>query len=118
MLRDALTARWFQVILVISVFLLAAPFILSAMQRARGELSTPEEWFAGQAHNHGPWRELDSGFLVYQPFLLLIPATLLTAIYLAVSRRSASSILGGILLVSFQTVALWSHLQFLFWLVD
>lgn len=109
---------WFALVLVLTLTATITPFVLYAQQHAVGQLPPPREWFEAQGHNHGPWRELDIGFLVYQPFLVLIPLTLITGPLVAGYCRSVATLGASGMLILMQSVALWLHLQFLFWIID
>lgn len=109
---------WLVAISAITIATFVAPFVIYAQQHAARRLPSPDEWFHAQGHNHGPWRELDIGILVYQPFLILIPLTLVTGVLVAGYCRSVPVLVGTATLILVQGVALWLHVKFLFWTVD
>ena len=103
---------------VVTILVITSPFLLYILGRLQGTITTPEEWFTSQGHNHGPWREETYGLLVYAPFLLLIPITALAGVWWALRQGRRTVVPGTGVIIALQVAGLLLHLKYLFWLVD
>src|SRR4051812_35692592 len=56
------------------------PILIFLLSRLTGSLPSHEEWLTNFGENHGPWRWGLQGMLLWLPQLILIAATLLTAL--------------------------------------
>ncbi len=114
---DTIFGHWTQLTAFsMGVACLILSFALYIWQSTSGQLPDAAVWY--QTNNHGPWRWKTEGYLVFWPFLVLIPAALLSGIVLASIGYWKGRILPCIVVVASLALMCFLQLRYLFWLVD
>ncbi len=106
----------FRVLLGISLFAIALPFILVVIEQAAGVLASQQEW-AAQGHEFGPWRGRWEGFTIFFPSLVLAPIAVIISGGIAALERRWRPVPGAIGLFGLHVAAVLLQQQTLVWLI-
>ena len=106
-----------RVLLGVSLFVIALPFAVVALEQAVGVLDSQQDWIA-QQEDFGPWRGKWEGFTIFFPILVLAPIAAIASILFAVRDSRWRPIPGGLGLFSLHVAALLFQQQTLVWLIE
>jgi len=107
----------FRTFLGISLFAIALPFVVVALEQAVGVLDSQQDWIA-QQKDFGPWRGKWEGFTIFFPILVLAPIAVIASILFAVRDFRWRPIPGGLGLFGLHVAALLFQQQTLVWLIE
>lgn len=107
----------FKILLAVSVFAIALPFVVYALQRLIGDLTGPQAW-AAQGVEHGPWHGAWEGFTLFLPVMVWAPITVIASVAYAVFELRLQPAISGLGLLGLQAAALLIQLETLVWLID
>ena len=107
----------FRVLLGVSLFSIALPYLLVIVEQVSGVLVSQQDWIV-QANEFGPWRGRWEGFTIFFPSLVLASVCVITSIVVAVTQRRWRPISGGIGLFGLHVAALLFQQQTLVWLIE
>ena len=107
----------FRVLLGVSLFAIALPFAVVALEQAVGVLDSQQDWIA-QGNEFGPWRGKWEGFTLFFPILVMSPIAAIASILFAVRDYRWRPIPGGLGLFSLHVAALLFQQLTLVWLIE
>ncbi len=111
--------RWvdlFRVLVVISLIMIALPFVFFVVQRLAGLLPGEQEWFA-LGFDQGPWRGRLSGFTLFFPAMLWALFVVAIALFFALREGSWKPAFGGLGLIGLLAAAMIIQLETVGWLI-
>lgn len=111
--------RWIEIfrkLLLVSLAVIALPFLIFAVQRLSGALIGEQEWMAF-GRDQGPWRGRWFGFSLFFPILVWAPILLGLAIFFGLRERSLKPAIGGLGLIGLLAAAMIIQLETVGWLI-
>lgn len=112
-----LQTREFVTLAAATVIFAALPFVIVAMERLMGLLSSEAAW-QEQGWNHGPWRWEIEGFTILYPLALLGIVTIFHTVRRARREPAWDSVSPGLMLLAVQFLLIIFQARTLFWLID
>jgi hypothetical protein len=104
----------------VGLAVLILSFAIYFLQRLTGVLPSEAEWFGRGIFrpNHGPWDWKLEGFLVFSPYVFLIPSILVTTVVLAVWKRRPFLLVHGFGISILFLLMAYLQLYYLGWVID